>query len=189
MLTNHLVFSLQSASHEGQPCNEFMAYAMAHKGKATSDVSFSQTDPPEAYSNPSVHTRIHDYTAMGKGLHGDTWDPATVPLYGEAIMRAGGGKKHGRYWLADSVVDTASTPNLSQLRARIIDSTPPIRPRLETSVATMQALQVISVSFVFRSFVLIGPDGGREEEAGGDRGDVEGEAADVAVGAGEYNGS
>ena len=144
-----LLFSSQSASHEGQPCNEFMAYAMAHKGKATSDVSFSQTDPPEAYSNPSVHTRIHDYTAMGKVLHGDTWDPATVPLYGEAIMRVGGGKKHCRYWLADSVVDTASTPNLSQLRARTTDSTPPIRPRPETSVATMQALQVISISFIF----------------------------------------
>ena len=36
-----LLFSSQSASHEGQPSNEFMAYAMAHKGKATSDVSFS----------------------------------------------------------------------------------------------------------------------------------------------------
>jgi hypothetical protein len=43
---------------------------MAHKSKAMSDISFSQTDPPEAYSNPSIHTRIHDYTAMGKALVG-----------------------------------------------------------------------------------------------------------------------
>ena len=140
MLTNHLVFSLQSARREGQPCNEFTAYVMAHMGKATSDVAFDSAAPPEAYSNPNIHTRVTRYTEIGKALHGDTWDPATAPLSGEAIMRAGGGKKHGRYWLADSVVDTASTPNLSQLRARTIDSTPPIRPRLETSVATMQAL-------------------------------------------------
>lgn len=135
-----LLFSSQSASHEGQPCNEFMAYAMAHKGKATSDVSFNPTDPPQAYSNPSVHTRIHDYTEMGKALHGPEWDPAAQPLSGEAIMRAGGGKKHGRYWLADSVVDTASTPTLSQVRARTTDSTPPIRPRPEASVAGMHAI-------------------------------------------------
>jgi len=82
---------------------------MVHKGRATSDVCYNSTDPPEAYTNPSVHTRITGYTEMGRVLHEDTWDPATAPLSGEAIMRAGGGKKHGRYWLADSVVNTAST--------------------------------------------------------------------------------
>ena len=117
-----------------------MAYAMAHKGKVTSNVSYNPVDPPEAYSNPSVHTRITEYTEMARALYEDTWDPATAPLSGEAIMRAGGGKKHGRYCLADSVVDTASTPTLSQLRARTTDSTPPIRPRPKTSVASMHAI-------------------------------------------------
>jgi len=99
ILTNHCILSLclQSGSHEDQECNDFQAYCMAHKGRATSDVSYNPADPPEAYSNPSVHTRITEYTEMGKALHGDTWDPATQPLSGEAIMRAGGGKKHGRY--------------------------------------------------------------------------------------------
>jgi len=117
-----------------------MAYAMAYKGKATSDVSFNPADPPNTYSNPSVHSRITESTEMGRVLHGDTWDPATTPLSEEAIMRAGGGKKHGRYWLADSVVDTASTPTLSQLWARTTDSTPPIHPPPETSVASMHAI-------------------------------------------------
>ena len=105
-----------------------MAYCMAHKGKATSDVSYNPTDPPEAYSNQSVHMRITEYTEMGKVLHGDTWDPATQSLSGEAIMRAGGEKKHGGYWLANNVVDTASTPTLSQLQARTTDSTPANTP-------------------------------------------------------------
>ena len=148
MLTNHLVFSLQSARREGQPCNEFTAYVMAHMGKATSDVAFDPAAPPEAYSKPNIHTRVTRYMEIGKALHGETWDPATAPLSGEAIMRAGGGKKHDRYWLGDSVVDTASTPTLSQLRARTTDSTPPILPRPEISVASMHAFQVISVSFV-----------------------------------------
>jgi len=47
-----------SESHEEQECNDFQAYCMAHKGRATSDVSYNPADPPEAYSNPSVHTRI-----------------------------------------------------------------------------------------------------------------------------------
>ena len=108
-------------------------------GKATSDVSFNPAAPPEAYNNPSINTRITEYTEMARALYEDTWDPATAPLSGKAIMRAGGGKKHGQFWLADSVVDTASTPTLSQLRARTTDSTPPIRPRPKTSVASMHA--------------------------------------------------
>ena len=102
---------------------------MAHKGRVTSDVCYNPADPPEAYNNLSVHTRITQYTEMRRALHGDTWDPATQPLSGEANMRAGGGKKHDLYWLANNVVNTASTPTLSQLQARTTDSTPPIRPR------------------------------------------------------------
>ena len=80
---------------------------MAHTGKATSDIAFDPAALPEAYSNPNIHTRVTRYTEIGKVLHGDTWDPATAPLSGEAIMRAGGGKKHDRYWLGDNIVDTA----------------------------------------------------------------------------------
>ena len=125
---------------------------MAHMSKATSDVAFDLAALPEAYSNPNIHTRVTRYTEIGKALHGDTWDSATAPLSGEAIMRAGGGKKHGRYWLGDSVVDTTRTPTLSQLRARTTDSTPPIHPPPETSVASMHAIQVIPAPFVVRCF-------------------------------------
>jgi hypothetical protein len=48
----------------------FMAYGLAHKGKATSDVTFSPNDPPESYSNPSVHTRISSYALEARSVHG-----------------------------------------------------------------------------------------------------------------------
>jgi hypothetical protein len=54
-----------------------MAYAMAHKGKVTSDVSYNPEDPSEAYTNASVHTRINDYTSMARSVHGDEYDPST----------------------------------------------------------------------------------------------------------------
>ena len=86
---------------------------MAHKGKATSDVSFNLEDPPEAYTNPSVHSRISEYTKVARSLHGSDHDLSTQEFNGEAVMRAGQGKKHGRFWLSDGVIDTASTPSLS----------------------------------------------------------------------------
>ena len=105
-----------------------MAYALSHKGRATSDVAYNPAASPEAYTNPSIHVRINTYTEVGRALHGETWDPTTAPLSGKAIMRAGQGKKHGRYLIANSLVDTASTPSLWQLRARTTDSTPAHTP-------------------------------------------------------------
>ena len=103
---------------------------MAHKGKATSNVSFILVDPPKAYTNPSVHSCISEYTEVARLLHGSDHDLRTQDFDGEAIMRAGQGKKHGRFWLGDGVIDTASTPSLSQIRARSMSESPAIRTRL-----------------------------------------------------------
>jgi hypothetical protein len=49
---------------------------MAHKGKAMSDVSCNPKDPPEAYSNPTVYTRINEYISVARSLHRDDYDPS-----------------------------------------------------------------------------------------------------------------
>ena len=64
-----LCFS-QSTSHGGQSISNFMAYGLAHKGKATSVVTFTPDDPPESYNNPSVHTRISSYASEARSVHG-----------------------------------------------------------------------------------------------------------------------
>ena len=86
---------------------------MAHKSKATSDVDYNPEDGPEAYSNATVHNRFSECTSMAREVHGSEYDPSTEDLDGEVIMRVGGGKKHGWYWISDSTIDTASTPTLS----------------------------------------------------------------------------
>jgi hypothetical protein len=121
---------------------------MSHKGKATSDVNYNSEDGPEEYSNPMFHTRLSAYTMMAREVHGPEFDPATKDLDGEVIMRVGGGKNHGRYWIADGVIDSSSTPTLSQIRARSTSASPSIRPRQDTSQYRIQALQVISSLFV-----------------------------------------
>src|SRR6187455_1642901 len=86
---------------------------MAHKGKATSDVTYNPDDGPEAYTNPAVHSRLSEYTAMAKEVHGPDYDPRTEDIDGDVLMRVGGGKRHGRYWIADGAIDSSSTPTLS----------------------------------------------------------------------------
>jgi hypothetical protein len=89
------------------------AWALAHKGKVMSDVDYHPEDPPSAYSNVTIHNYLSQYTKMARAVHGPEYDPSTQDLDGEVVMRVGGGKKHGRYWLGDSTLDTAATPTLS----------------------------------------------------------------------------
>jgi len=109
------------------PVSQFEAWAMAHKGKATSDVHYNPENPPEAYSNSSVHTRLTEYTAMAREVHGPEYDPTSEDLDGEVVMRLGGGKKHGQYWIGDGAIDPARTRSLSEIRARNTSSSPAIR--------------------------------------------------------------
>jgi len=147
------VFSSQSQSHDGQECNEFMAYAMAHKGKATApDTVYNPEDGPEAYSNTSVHSKLTDYASAARERHGEDFDPATQPLDTDLVMRLGGGKQHGRYWMASNMVDSTSVPNLVQIRAQSTSSSVPIRPRQASTLQQMAALQVSSISFAVHYF-------------------------------------
>jgi hypothetical protein len=79
-----------------------MAYMLAHKGKATaSETTYNPDDPPEAYNNPSIHSRFTTYAETGRQIHGPEWDPIRAPFDGETVMRIGGGEEarpllHGR---------------------------------------------------------------------------------------------
>jgi hypothetical protein len=113
---------------------------LSHKGKATDNITYNTDDPAEAYSNPSAHTRISDYTSMARSVHGPEYDPTTDDIDAEVVMRVGGGKKHGQFWLGDGVIDATSTPSLSQLRAQSTSASPAIRPRPSASQHRVDAL-------------------------------------------------
>ena len=121
---------------------------MSHKGKAMSGVSYNPEDPPEAYTNQSVQTRISEYTSAARLVHGPEYDPSTEDFDAEIVMRVGGGKKHGWYWIGDGAIDPTRTRSLSEIRARSTSSSPAIRTRPDCTQHTVQALKVISVLFV-----------------------------------------
>jgi hypothetical protein len=132
MISHHLV-SRSRRHMEGSSANKFMAYALSHKGKATSSVSYNTEDGPEAYINPSIYTRLNEYTSMAREVHGPEYDPTQEDLDAEIVMKVGGGKKHGRYWICDGAIDSSSTPTLSQIKARQTSSSAGIRPRPDSS--------------------------------------------------------
>ena len=130
-----------------------MAYALAHKGKATANVAYNPENPTSVYSNEPIHSCLDGYTSMAMAVHGPEYDPSAHDLDGEVVMRAGGGKKHGWFWIGDGTIDTASNPTLSHIRAQSTRSSPAIRPRPDSTRFQMNALQVISVLFIIHSFL------------------------------------
>jgi hypothetical protein len=99
---------------------------MAHKGKATSDITYNPDDGPEAYSNPAVYSRLSEYTTMAQEVHWPDYDLRTEEIDGDVLMRVEGGKRYGWYWIVDRAIDSLSTPTLSQVRARSTSSSPAI---------------------------------------------------------------
>jgi len=118
---------------------------MSHKGPASSDVSFSMDDPPEAYTNTGVYDKVTAYAQAATQVHGPDYDPSTDDIDGDLVMTIGGGKKHGRYWIGNSVIDRSTTPTLSQIRASTtsVSNRPPICPQPEPAQHRVDALQVV----------------------------------------------
>jgi hypothetical protein len=96
MISNYLIGFLVVGT-TWCPSFIFSAYAMAHKGKATSDVTYNLEDGSEAYSNSAVYSHLSEYTAMAQEVRGPDYDPRTEDINEDVLMRVGGGKRHGRY--------------------------------------------------------------------------------------------
>jgi hypothetical protein len=106
---------------------------MAHKAKAMSDVSYSVSDRPEAYSNPSFGWLIAEY--------GDDYNPNEHDIDTDIVMALGGGKKHGRLWIGDCIINSSSL-RLADVRARRTESDPQIRARPSVGMGRLNALEV-----------------------------------------------
>ena len=69
-------------------------------------------------------------------------------------MKVGGGKKHGQYFIGKGTLRTASTPTLSQIRARATDSGLSIRPRQSVAELRVQELEVNPGLFIIHSICI-----------------------------------
>jgi hypothetical protein len=117
------------------------------------ETTYNPDDPPEVYNNPSIHSRFTTYAETGRQIHGPEWDPIRAPFDGETVLRIGGGKKHGHYYMGDSLLDTTTTPTLAAVKAKDTGNAPPICPRSSTALAEMERLKVISDLLIFTEFL------------------------------------
>ena len=92
--------------------SEFGAWAVSHMGPVKSGVVFNPDAPAQAYSDPSVHAKVRDYTEAVRALRGSDHNLSTEPLETEVIVRLGQGRKHGRLWIADGADSSSSAPSL-----------------------------------------------------------------------------
>jgi hypothetical protein len=49
---------------------------------------------------------------MAQEVHGPDYDMRTEDIDVDVLMRLEGGKRHGRYWIADGAIESSSTPTL-----------------------------------------------------------------------------
>jgi hypothetical protein len=117
---------------------------MSHKGKATSDVSFNPEDPLEVYTSESAYKKVTEYHEVARAMYGPNYDPTTDNIDARLVMCLGKRKQHGCYWMANSVIDSATTPTLSQIRAQTTSGSGLllIRERSAYGQARVEALQV-----------------------------------------------
>ena len=66
-------------------------------------------------SDPTMHTKVQEYTSKVREVHGEDYNVRTEPIDAEAIMRLGGGKKHGRLWIADGAINSTTVPSLDAI--------------------------------------------------------------------------
>ena len=111
------------------PVSEFGAWAVSHMGPVKSGVVFNPDATAQAYSDPSIHAKVRDYTEVVRALHGSDHNLSTEPLETEVIVRLGQGRKHGRLWIADGADSSSSAPSLSDVRAQRTTRSLPIRAR------------------------------------------------------------
>ena len=135
-------------AHPDVPVSEFGAWAVSHMGPVKSGVVFNPDAPAQAYSDPSVHAKVRDYTEAVRALRGSDHNLSTEPLETEVIVRLGQGRKHGRLWIADGADSSSSAPSLSDVRARSTARSLPIRARPTPTLSRVDELQVILVSLV-----------------------------------------
>jgi len=117
---------------------------MSHKVKATSDVSFNPEDPPEAYTSESAYKKDTENHKAARAMYGLDYDPTADNIDACLVMCLGKGKQHGRYWMANNVIDSTTTPTVSQIRAQTTSGSglPLIRERPAYGQARVEALHV-----------------------------------------------
>jgi hypothetical protein len=117
----------QTQSHDSQVINEFTGYILSHEGKATDlENVYDPARGPDAITNQNVYDKVVQYNEAVRTRHGADYDSSTEPLDTDVLMRTGGGKQHGKYFIAHSVIDRPPFPPFVRFVVRAAVPVPPL---------------------------------------------------------------
>ena len=91
------------------------------------------------------------YRSKFKAKHGEDADPTTEDFDVEVAVLAGQGKKGGRLWIADGLVDPTTIPSLRQIRRGRTSEQPRVETRPRASDLAVEKLRVSSSSILYAS--------------------------------------
>nr|XP_051211077.1 uncharacterized protein LOC127328524 [Lolium perenne] len=81
------------------------------------------------------------YRSKFKDKHGEDADPTTEEFDVEVAVLAGQGKKGGRLWIADGLVDPSTIPSLRQIRRGRTSEQPRVETRPRASALAIEKLR------------------------------------------------
>ena len=98
-----------------------------------------------------AEVQCNAYTSKFKEVHGDTSEPSSEDFDVEVAMLAGQGKKGGRLWIGDTLVDPNTIPSLRQLRRGRTSDQPRVETRPRASELALERFRVCSSSVLYPS--------------------------------------
>lgn len=126
------IILLQSANL-GIKLNTMQAWQMSKRGRDSED-----------WMNPHFGPKMLKYTETGKATYGEGFEPNQQDIDPQLVVPAGHGKPSGRHLIGNMILDTASTPSLSEYKAHMTSSSASVLPRSNT----LTALSEIKVLFL-----------------------------------------
>jgi hypothetical protein len=85
-------------------------------GPTKSNIEYNLDAGLETYTNSSIHTHLSSYTETSRLVHGPDYDPRSEEhLDPELVMWIGQGKKHGRFYIGDDILDEVCSRSCNNL--------------------------------------------------------------------------
>ena len=98
-----------------------------------------------------AEVQCNTYTSKFKEVHSETSEPTSEDFDVEVAMLVGQGKKGGRLWIGDALVDRNTIPSLRQLRRGHTSEQPRVETRPRSSDLALERYRVCSSSLLYPS--------------------------------------
>ena len=139
------MYTLLQELRTGAPPNIFGFF------KKTKTRKKPHPDTGSMWVSGQAEVQCEAYTSKFKEVHGQTSEPTSEDFDVEVAMLAGQGKKGGRLWVGDALVDPNTIPQLRDLRRGRTSDQPRVETRPRAYDCAFERFRVCSFSVLYAS--------------------------------------